>query len=149
MAAAKVQKWNRKMVAAANKREERKPVMRPARVRWRAGEHDARLIDASSRGLSMTASRVPPRGEIVEVVLGRAVLVGQVRWNRADRFGVVLQDRLDVEALRSGTLVQRSAFGAAKSAEPAKQFAFHDKLFLAACGLAGVVFMIRALLNWV
>ncbi|MFM5884590.1 MAG: PilZ domain-containing protein [Novosphingobium sp.] len=137
------------MVGAATKREERKPLMRPARVRWRAGEHDARLVDASSRGLSMTASRVPPRGEIVEVVLGRAVLVGQVRWSRADRFGVVLQDRIDVEALRSGALVQKSGFRPAGAAEPARQFAFHDKLFLAACALAGIVFMIHAFSKWI
>lgn len=137
------------MVAAANKREERKPVVMRARVRSRAGERDAQLVDASSRGLSMTASVAPPRGEIVEVVLGRAVLVGQVRWSRDNRFGVVLQDRIDVVALRSGTLVQQGGFRSAQPAEPAQQFAFHDKLFLAACALAGVAFAIHALRNWV
>ena len=137
------------MSAATKPREERKRIVLNARLRIRGATCEARICDASSRGLSMTAAQSPPRGEIVEVVVGRTVLVGQVRWSRASRFGVVLQDRIDVAALRHGALVSQSSTARAQAAQPAQGFAFHDKLFLWACVLAGAVFLIHALRNWV
>jgi hypothetical protein len=43
-----------------------------------------------------TAEPAPERGTIVEVVVGRHSLVGQVQWAENRRFGVRLRERIDV-----------------------------------------------------
>ncbi|MDE2436799.1 MAG: hypothetical protein KGM49_11115 [Sphingomonadales bacterium] len=125
-----------------------------AHLRVRGKDCNASILDASSRGLSMSAERVPPRGEIVEVVLARSVLVGQVRWTRADQFGVILQDRIDVAALRQGQVAPQagtraSAARAGNASGSHQKFALHDVLFLAACALGGVVFLVQAFRTWI
>ncbi len=92
----------------------------------------------------MTASRVPPRGEIVEVLLGRGVMVGQVRWSRGERFGVVLQNRIDVSALRSGEVIALGSGRASPSGTGAGEWSRNDILFVAAAVLAGSVFLFQA-----
>ena len=57
---------------------------------------EACVLDLSSRGLMATADPAPERGTIVEVVVGRHSLVGQVQWAEERRFGVKLRERIDV-----------------------------------------------------
>jgi hypothetical protein len=137
------------MSVTAKQREERKRIVLKARLRVRGTDCEAQILDASSRGLSMTAARIPPRGEIVEVMLGRSVMAGQVRWSRANRFGVVLHERIDLAALHRGVIAPQSGLRSAQSAAPVQGFATHDKLFLAAAALAAVVFLIHAARTWI
>lgn len=119
-----------------------------ARLRNQDGTCDAQIVDASSRGLSMTSQQVPARGEIVEVVLDRTVLIGQVRWCRGNRFGVVLQQRIDVSSLHSGVIRTLPSAGDTVSHAPAQRFALTDILFFAAGILAAAAFLFQAYRNW-
>ena len=123
-------------------RENRTTLMMRARLRDCGGDRDAQIQDASSRGLLMSAAQAPSRGEIVEVFVGSTVLVGQVRWNRGNRFGVVLQDRIDVAALQRGGPAVQSRRSSAHSDEAEEGWALSDVLFFAACGLACAVFLL-------
>lgn len=120
-----------------------------AQLRVRGTVSDAQLFDVSSKGLSMGAASAPPRGEIVEVILGGGVMAGQVRWMRGNRFGVVLHQRIDVDALREGRLVALGVAGRAQTAKSEQRFATHDLIFLAACVVAGAAFLIHAYNNWI
>lgn len=97
----------------------------------------------------MGAASAPPRGEIVEVILGRGVMAGQVRWARGNRFGVVLHQRIDVDALREGRLVAQGVVGSGASTRPEQRFATHDLIFLAACAVAAAAFIFHAYNNWI
>lgn len=73
-----------------------------ARLRDSQGWSNARILNLSSRGLLLHASRTPQRGTYIEVCKGPHRIVGQVVWVRQDRFGVRTQDKLAVEAIASG-----------------------------------------------
>lgn len=66
------------------------------------GERTISIIDISSRGLLATCPQPPKRGDFVSVQLGRRGVAGHVRWAGRERFGLVLQDRIDVNAVLSG-----------------------------------------------
>lgn len=97
----------------------------------------------------MGAASAPPRGEIVEIILGRNAMAGQVRWTRGNRFGVVLHQRIDVDALRQGRLVALGAAGKAPSRKPEQRLATHDLILLAACAVAAAAFIFHAYNNWI
>ncbi len=120
------------------------------RARLRAGgpEQDASIHDMSTRGMLMSAASPPLRGEIVEVILGRYVLVGQVRWSHARHFGVGLQERINVAALLQGTGGPITVSRSAASAEPAQEWELAHYLLAAAAGLASLVFLGIAVSRW-
>lgn len=120
-----------------------------AQLRVRGSVSDAQVFDVSSKGLSMGAASAPPRGEIVEIILGRSAMAGQVRWTRGNRFGVVLHQRIDVDALREGRLVALGVAGSSHTAKAEQRFATHDLIFLAACAVAAVAFILHAYNTWI
>lgn len=82
--------------------EDRTKVMIRARLRGAGPERDACILDISTRGLAASVDQAPPRGEIVELVVGRNNLVGQVKWSGQRRFGIAFRDRISVIGLISG-----------------------------------------------
>lgn len=76
------------------------------RARMRDGLRycDICVLDISQRGFMATTATPPKRGEFVEIVLGTTWLVGQVRWASHHRFGIALQERIDVGAIATGNL---------------------------------------------
>jgi hypothetical protein len=108
-------------------------------------EREALFADISSRGLMALASSPPARGTYVELRIGRHVLVGRVQWAEGARFGVRLQDRIDVlavignEASPARLEAARKARGR-PSAEATFAFARHaGRGFVFGAGLAGAV----------
>ncbi|KPL66962.1 hypothetical protein SZ64_01955 [Erythrobacter sp. SG61-1L] len=73
-----------------------------ARLRGAGPERDACIVNLSTRGLAASAEGAPQRGEIVELVVGRSNLVGQVKWTSPRRFGIAFRDRISVVSLISG-----------------------------------------------
>lgn len=73
-----------------------------AGLRWDDEIREACILDASTRGLLMTAAMPPPRGAFVEVLVGHHVAIGHVKWSSTRRFGIALRDRISVVALLSG-----------------------------------------------
>lgn len=97
------------------------------------------ILDASAKGLLMYAQTPPPRGEVAEIILGRQVLMGEVRWIKGNEFGVGLRERLDVDALVRGanapiTVQPRTA----RQDEP-QQAETVDYLWLAVGALASLI----------
>ena len=83
-------------------REQRLRVMQAARLRDSRGTSDVRIDDVSSRGLQASADRPPARGEFVTVSIGGRDLAGHVKWVRGRAFGLVLRERIDVQAVATG-----------------------------------------------
>jgi hypothetical protein len=72
-----------------------------ARLRDGCGWSDARILNASTRGLLLHASKTPERGTYVEVCRGPHRIVARVVWVRQQRFGVFTQDAVAIEAITS------------------------------------------------
>jgi len=73
--------------------------MLAARMRLGDAWSDANILNISSRGLLLHAAMPPSRGTYIEVRRGDQVIVGRVIWTKADRFGVLAQDRLAIDSL--------------------------------------------------
>lgn len=86
-------------VVRVKPREPRRNVLIAARMRDGDGWCDANILNLSSRGLALHSVRLPSRGTYVEVRRGSHVIVGRVIWARAGRFGLCVQDRLEVDSL--------------------------------------------------
>ncbi|WP_336980456.1 PilZ domain-containing protein [Altererythrobacter fulvus] len=98
--------------------EARTKVMIRARLRGAGPEREACILDLSTRGLAASAENAPQRGEIVELVVGRNNLVGQVKWSGPRRFGMAFRDRISVIGLMSGEgELKHGARGPVRSAE--------------------------------
>ncbi len=88
------------------RRDNRHKVLIRARLRGAGALLECCILDLSTRGLLATASEVPPRGEVVELQAdaprGRVTLVGRVEWAKGRRFGLTLDERLDLGLLLAG-----------------------------------------------
>lgn len=73
-------------------RETRRKVMIWARVRAGASWSDACILNLSSRGMLVRASKAPSLGSYLEIRRGAHVMVARVVWTEADRFGVRTQE---------------------------------------------------------
>jgi hypothetical protein len=73
-----------------------------ARLRDRMCNRDVCILNVSARGFLASAAIPPPRGEFVEIMLGPSLVVGQVRWASQHRFGIVLQEKIDVTSIACG-----------------------------------------------
>lgn len=82
--------------------EERTKVQMRARMRDGGPDREFYLVDISSRGMLGMTADPPPRGEFVEVLIGKYALAGHVKWSGARRFGIRLRDRIDVAGLIEG-----------------------------------------------
>lgn len=83
-------------------REPRRQVMISARLRDGLGWTEARILNVSSRGLLLHASKPPERGSYVEIWGGARRIVARVVWARQGRFGVRTQDEIIAEAMVAG-----------------------------------------------
>lgn len=73
-----------------------------ARLRAQSTEHEACILDISTRGLSATSAHPPVRGDYIELSVGQHNIVGQVKWSSERRFGVAFRERISVIAAISG-----------------------------------------------
>lgn len=73
-----------------------------ARLRDGSGWSSARILNVSSRGLLLRASKAPRAGAYVEVCRGPHRIVARVAWVQHDRFGVCTQDAVAIDAITSG-----------------------------------------------
>ena len=80
-------------------REPRRKVLVGARIRHGVKWDDIRILDISSRGLCLHGRNAPPRGSYVELRRGRQQIVARVVWTAEEKFGVIAQDPIAVEAV--------------------------------------------------
>ncbi len=114
-----------------------------ARLRGAGPDADACILDASSRGLLAMTAEPPRAGQIVELTVGNHRLVGQVKWSKARRFGLVLRERISVFALASGetgaiTLKQRDAARERRARSPSHGATLARRIEYAVLFAAGV-----------
>jgi hypothetical protein len=62
---------------------------------------DISILDISSRGMCLRGRQVPPRGAYVELRRGRHKIVARVVWAIDQKFGVVAQDLIVIDAVIS------------------------------------------------
>jgi hypothetical protein len=84
---------------ALKHREPRRKVMIWARVRAGASWSDACILNLSSRGMLVRASKAPSLGTYLEIRRGAHVMVARVVWTEADRFGVRTQESFCADEL--------------------------------------------------
>jgi len=80
-------------------REQRRKVVIKARMRVAESWGDALILNMSSRGLLIQSRQPPRRGTYVELRRGRHVIVARAVWAGEDRFGVLTQDIVPVDAV--------------------------------------------------
>lgn len=70
-------------------------------ARMTQGGREARvmILNVSRRGLLVSGSEPPARGEYVEIRANDTVIVGRVAWSRGRTFGVRAQDDVDAASL--------------------------------------------------
>ncbi|MGE3690140.1 MAG: PilZ domain-containing protein [Novosphingobium sp.] len=90
------------MAGTTARKEERVDTRIPVKLGIGRSQVAASILDATSRGMLMSSDQPPRRGDVVEIFCGSNVMVGQVRWQRGDRFGVLLGERIDVRGLVQG-----------------------------------------------
>jgi hypothetical protein len=87
--------------SAHKPRELRRRVILPARLRMGAHWSDACILNVSSRGLMIQASRAAPEGSVIELWKGDYVIVARVVWRKGVRAGLCSDDRVPVEEIMS------------------------------------------------
>lgn len=80
-------------------REPRRKVLIRARMRLNGAFRDVRIRDISSKGLLLEGEFAPQRGTYLEVFRGRHLIIARVVWSQEKRFGVLAQDRMNVDAI--------------------------------------------------
>jgi hypothetical protein len=78
-------------------RELRRRLMLPARIRSDGAWSDARILNISSHGLMIQASRGTAPGSTVELTRGAHVILAKVKWREGTRAGLQVHYRLPVE----------------------------------------------------
>lgn len=81
------------------KREPRRAVLLPARMRTGSGWVDVSIRNISTRGLLVRSGHAVRRGTYVEIRRDAHIIVGRAVWSSGDHFGVLAQDRMDVDAI--------------------------------------------------
>lgn len=100
------------------KRDHRQKVLIRARMRSDCIDCEACIRDVSATGLLMQAPDAPLRGAYVEVLANGEAIVGRVVWASGRRFGVAMQDRLNVHRLIAGTAGAVATSGPARPLRP-------------------------------
>ena len=83
------------------RRERRRRVVMPARLRSNIGWTDACILNISSHGAMIQSARIEPRGSIVELWRGETVIVARVVWRDGARAGLETECALPVEQILS------------------------------------------------
>jgi hypothetical protein len=73
-----------------------------ARMRTGALWSDIVIHNISSRGLMVQTEQPPEPGTYVEIRRGAQVIIGRAVWRTVRNFGVLTQDRIDIEAVIKG-----------------------------------------------
>lgn len=73
-----------------------------ATLRGGGAQREVCLLDASPRGMLATCANPPARGAFLELIIDGHSLVGHVEWAGDRRFGITLQDRINVARLAAG-----------------------------------------------
>lgn len=81
-------------------RDPRVKVLLPSRMRVGARWVEACIHNVSSRGLLVASDEAPKPGTYVEIRRGRNVMVGRAVWSNGRLFGLRMQDRIDLAALK-------------------------------------------------
>ena len=85
------------------KRDRRVKVKIPVRLRGDGPDRDGFILDISEKGMLCSCPQPPERGAFIELITGSQSFVGHVKWAaRNGRFGLVLQERIDIEAFEAG-----------------------------------------------
>jgi hypothetical protein len=87
---------------AMKPREPRRTVLIQARMRTGAFWSDIVIHNVSSRGLMVQTEQPPEPGTYVEIRRGAQVIIGRSVWRTVRNFGVLTQDRIDIEAVIKG-----------------------------------------------
>jgi len=82
-------------------RELRRRVILPALVRSDGGWGNASILNISSRGFLIQASRPTPKGSKVELRHGGLVIQARVVWRDGARAGLAVESRVPVEEILS------------------------------------------------
>lgn len=135
----------------SGRKEQRVSVMRPVQIRTKGPSRHATLLDASSRGMLLSAQHAPERGEIIEISIDGQVVIGQVSWSKAPRFGVTLRERLNPTALATGRgeavrKIEAPRRDPAEARDPRQGIS--DHLFLIGAAVASLGFLIYAIRAW-
>ena len=81
------------------RREPRRDVCIPARMQCGATWSDIVIRNMSNRGLMAEMAEPPKAGSYVDVRRGTQVIIGRVVWRNGPRFGVLTQDRVEIDAI--------------------------------------------------
>lgn len=74
----------------------------PCRLRGLGGSIEGNIVNVSRRGMMIEASVNPPRGAMLEIIVGSGSVVGQVKWANASRFGLALGEDVNVRRVAAG-----------------------------------------------
>ena len=111
-------------------RELRRRVVLPTRMRLGAAWSDACILNISSRGLMIRASRPVPHGALVELRRGSHMIVARVVWRDGAKAGLHAEERLPVEdilTLGQGAAIQVIASQRYPAVERRRQSRGHDE----------------------
>lgn len=81
-------------------RDPRVAVLLPSQMRVGAIWAEACIHNVSSRGLLVASDEAPKPGTYVEIRRGRNIMIGRAVWAKGRLFGVRMQDRIDLAALK-------------------------------------------------
>ena len=84
-------------------RELRRRVILPTLVRSDGGWGNACILNISSRGFLIQASRPTPKGSVVELRHAGAIITARVVWREGARAGLAAESRVPVEEILSAS----------------------------------------------
>lgn len=84
------------------KREPRKAVLLPARMRTNTGWVDVSIHNVSAHGMMLQAVNAPQPGSYLEIRRATTVIIARTIWVKGHFFGIRSQDELDARALATG-----------------------------------------------
>jgi hypothetical protein len=87
-------------------RDARREVKLDARLESDEGRREIQILNISSRGFMARCEDPPARGTYIEVQLGAQTIVARVMWSSWGRFGVLAQDRIDLDGSGSARAVE-------------------------------------------
>ena len=90
-------------LAAWKARPPRKQVRLHGRLRQEYDWLDISIRDLSNRGLMAEADDPPGRGHYIEIRRYNQVLIGRVVWKSGRKFGVLLAENIDMQAIIEGS----------------------------------------------
>jgi hypothetical protein len=80
-------------------REDRQPLLLPARLLVDEGWQDAIVCNVSSRGMMLRCAMPPERNSFIEVRYKNLCFVGRVVWSSGSQCGIRTQDNIDYSQL--------------------------------------------------